>query len=253
MLITCGPTLPSPVTCKLGSWDITDNLRLHIDCRWVEGLKAANYVYHKMQEQEKALEYYSERDVNRTGLWYRQLYLPDPEQQSTPPSSSSPAPEDSINEEWEDISPLYTPTSLFSNLASPPSLHANSSGYQSDLSLSLCSSLMHPQQRTVHSLNLTSSCRHPSSRPHIAPPSSRKQWSAVSSLPPSVDPGPGQGGVVGGAPFSPTCSCHFRVVPSQSFNLSHSPKQDKPHSSPSLHKCCESCKDSCRLAHNLFN
>lgn len=229
-------------------------LKVGTQSRWVEGLKAANYVYHRMVEQENALEYYSKRDVKLPshGLWYKRLYLPSPD---TRPSPHPPPPdtEDSLNEEeWEDIASPLTPSSLFSNMASPTSLYANSSGYQSDLSLSLCS-MPHPQ-RTVHSLNFTSSCRPAgifNSRPHTAPSSGRKQWSAISSLPPGapLTSSTSQGGVAG-ASFPPTCPCHFRVVPSQSLNLpSHS--SSKPYSA--LDQCCEECRDSCRLAQDMLN
>lgn len=195
-----------------------------------------------MVEQDNALEFYSANNIKLpSGLWSGRLYLPSADLRPPSPSPSPPAATgDSFNEdEWEDIvSPLYTPNSLFSSMASPTSLYANSSGYQSDLSLSLCSSIMQQQQRTVHSLNFTSSCRQPSnSRPHTAPSSGRKQWSAG-----------------GGASFSPTCSCHFRVIPSQSLNLpSHSSSSYSPKPDSALDKCCEDCKDSCRLAEELLN
>lgn len=260
-----------------------------INYRWVEGLKAANYVYHKMLEQEQALQFYSDKDVrvSSQNRWHhRRLYLPTPDLLPSPlstPSQSGPGSacgdlqspglvED--EEEWEEIaSPPYTPnrllsSAIFPNRTSVSSLYGNGSSYQLELSLSLCSSTM-PQQRqplTVHSLNFTASSRHhnthgPTSRPHTAPSSGRKQASAC-SLPPtprlpatasqrnecSLPPTPGlvsstqaQGQTA--TPFSLTCPCHFRTVPprQQSLNLS------KTSSSSTLDKCCEECKVSCRL------
>ena len=200
-----------------------------------------------MIEQENAFEYYTKRDVKlpTPGLWTRRLYIPSPDPSPSPPSPLTSG-DDSGLEEWEDLgSPLYTPTSLLS-ATSPTSLYANSSGYQSDLSLSLCSSVLQPPpQRTVHSLNFTSSCR--PSRPHTAPSSTRKQWSAFSSLPPGASPNASSNTA---DPFSPTCPCHFRVMPSHSLNLPRNPTQDKP---SSLTECCQHCKDSCRLAQEMLN
>lgn len=218
--------------------------------RWVEGLKAACYVYHRMIEQEHALDFYSEKAVQVTGrgIWQRRLYLPSRElSQCCPASPLSPAagPAESCpqqeDEEWEDIASLpYTPTGLF---PSPTSLYGNSSGYQSDLSLSFCSSIMaqQHQQRTVHSLPFTSSLRPPTTS---RPSSAVKQWSAVHSLPPTTTH-TSQGGTPASKASSSTCPCHYRVVPAQAHSQSSSPS--------ALDKCCEACKHSCKLAMDTFN
>lgn len=143
----------------------------------MEGLKAASYVYHKMIEQNQALEFYSQRNTKLSPNWHRKLYLPNP----VPLAKTTPSPtathDDDLLEEWVDIVvPPYTPprgfscSSVFSPTATPPSPYS----FQSDHTLSFCSSIMVPasqrQALTVHSL------RFPTSRTHTAAGS----WQAVS-------------------------------------------------------------------------
>ena len=203
--------------------------------RWVEGLKAAGYVYQKMVEQARAQESISEGDTSqRQGLKKnRKQYLPtssvgatsDP---SSPLTLSSP---DADLEEWEDIvSPVLV------GMPSPSSLYAqSSSGYQSDLSLSLCSSMIPSRQSlTVHSLNLPS---------HHTPTPAWQGQTSARSLPPT--PGLPSSGKHATAfslppnsaeksPFTIQCPCHYR-----------------PSNIPS--KCCEECQTACKIALELQN
>ena len=231
VLIISRPPLPSSVNCKHTS----PLPQVFIcTCRWVEGLKAANYVYQRMVEQEHAHQFYLDRNVKvSAGGWFKKWYLP-----QIP--CVEPCSLDAISsEEWEDLS-ASPHASLWPHLsAGPTSPFGSSSGYQSDLSLSLCSSIIPPRQSlTVHSFNFSrpstnTSSRKPSSlsATPCQPPPNRKQPAAC-SLPPTP-------GLV--SAFSPTCPCHFRVMPS--------PKQ--PNSTPQFNKCCDECKISCQLALDL--
>lgn len=204
-------------------------------CRWVEGLKAAGYVYQKMLEQARAQ---AKEDTCQKGgrKRSRQLYLPTASVgASADPSPLTLSSTDADLEEWEDI---VSPVLL--SMGSPSSLHAHSSsGYQSDLSLSLCSSLVPSRQSlTVHSLNLPS--HHAPTPPWQSPTSAHSlpptpglptpaQHSSAFSLPPSAS---------NKSPFSIQCPCHYRP--------SHLQKQ---HSS----KCCEECQTACKIALELQN
>lgn len=212
--------------------------------RWVEGLKAAGYVYLKMVEQERAKQYYSDRKMKvPSSGWFSKPHLPRP---------PSPQAASTYSEEWEDLSPLLTGMWSPSLTASPASLFGNSSGYQSDLSLSFCSNPVPPRHSlTVHSLNFsrapsgTSNHRKPCSLPPTPrmPPTGKQPSTA--SLPPTP-------GLANTQPvYSPTCSCHFRVIPSLSLPPQSHSTQSQFHSAAA--RCCDECRISCQLALDMQN
>lgn len=190
-----------------------------------------------MVEQERALQYYSDRNMKvSAGRWFGKPSLP---------SAPSLRPSSPDSEDWEELpSPSPHTTWGYSSHAlvasarytSPTSPFGNSSGYQSDLSLSFCSSVIPQRQAlTVHSLNFS----RPSSRkPYSLPPTPRlpptgKQPLATQSLPPTPGPSNTQ------LSHTPTCPCHFRASPSQSQFTGDG--------------CCDQCKSSCRLALDMQN
>ena len=194
-------------------------------------------------EQEHARQFYSDRKMKvSSGRWFSKPHLP--------PSPPSPQAVSTCSEEWEDLSPLptdlwnYSPHALVSSARYPSLAASPSSGYQSDLSLSFYST---PRQAlTVHSLNFsrvptaTSNHRKPCSLPPTPrlPPAGKQPSTA--SLPPTP-------GLANTQPvYTPTCSCHFRVIPS----LSLPPQSD---STQSQFRCCDECRTSCQLALDMQN
>lgn len=174
-----------------------------------------------------------------TGGWFSKPYLPTPPSPELQPGS----PEE---EEWEDLSshqiwgsPLVSSARYPS--ASPGSPFGNSSGYQSDLSLSFCSAL--PRQAlTVHSFNFSRPSSARSSRkPSSLPPTPRLPPAVKPTL--SLPPTPGVASTQ--ASYMSTCSCHYRVFPSQ-FHSATTQSQFQP-------ECCENCKESCQLALDMQN
>ena len=204
-------------------------------------MKAANYVYKRMLEQDQAKRTYFDRGKSTSSRWYRRLYLPMPAEASC-----------SSDEEWEEISPnddeweniaLPAGTSLacgftcstvvppFSPTTPSPGSGRTtaSSGYVSDLSMSLCSVPPNRQPFTVHSFNFSQS---------RTPSCSKKQQGSSSPPTPGLLYTP--------SPFSPVCRCHtsaknfFQFQPSTSSQLSTA-------------KCCEQCRNVCGLAADWDN
>ena len=152
-----------------------------VPCSWVEGLKAACYVYHKMVEQEHAVQFYLDRNMSISTHWFQKLYLPNSSPQCQPPAEDC--------EEWEVLSANSQACSQLplTTFQTPSSPHGNSSGYQSDFSLSICSSIAFPPRQglTVHSFSSRqTTCRKPCSLPPTPHPTA-KTSPATYSLPPT--------------------------------------------------------------------
>lgn len=193
-----------------------------------------------MLEQDRALKFYSEKGSPVTSRWYRQLYLP------LPPSTKTCDP----SEDWEDI-PLPAASSVTSALAvsgvfSPHLTNTAStpfsSGYLSDLSMSFSSQA--PRHcMTVHSLPFNTGTA------GTATSSATRKHSSSRSLPPTP----------GLTSHSSMCHCHNTTLPSAQGGRPSRLRLTSTQSNPlpsitsisSLDKCCEECRDLCKLAFEM--
>lgn len=157
-----------------------------------------------MLEQEQAAQHYLHKNIKiPSSGWFSKPYLPSP---PSPAMSSPPFSEEwedlstacpPFSDEWEDLSsqdaadtsPFSPRGGLVSSARYPTTMTSPSSGYQSDLSLSFCSSIAPPprQALTVHSFNFSRATpsRKPSSLSSTPHTSSLGKQSGTHSLPPT--------------------------------------------------------------------
>lgn len=165
-----------------------------------------------MVEQEHAIQFYLDRNMSISTYWFQKRYLPNSSPQCQPPA-----------EEWEVLSansPQACSQLPLTTFHTPSSPYGNSSGYQSDLSLSICSSIALPPRQglTVHSLSLSSrqaamTGRKPCSLPPT-PHSAARTSPGSCSLPPNPLP-PTPASINPLLSFSSTASSHFQFHSAQ--------------------------------------
>lgn len=242
------------------------------ECRlWVDGLKVARYVYHKLLQQEIAMEIYHKKGVKVSDSIFKINYLPadipipSPYRMvasSFPPTrrvarSTSP---------WQNYTSCSSPTRGVARRKLTVTIPRQSStstcsepGWHSDDDFS---------ERSTTPANIHSgyfSCAEGSLSPvysmyrQTRRYSHRPKYDIVNSVrsqralsPQFKSSSPTAGLPYRQSPLSSVCSCHdYEIAPSRSVLIGGAIEKDAPASNQP--RCCSLCKVACRIAVDLDN